>query len=93
MNASGEVIWEVRPSSSDILLEGLEGARLLQSLKVQSAKKPDDATLSASVAVLAALGCQQRESQPLEELEKLAATKGLDAAVKALAQLVASSEL
>lgn len=83
MNADGEVIWEVRPTSREVLQEGLANATALQALKDKLAAKPDDAGLAASVEIMTALGCQQRETKPVEELEKLAATEGLDAAVKA----------
>lgn len=81
MNADGEVIWEVRPTSREVLRTGLADARMLQDLKDRLAEKPEDAALAASVEVFAAMGCQQRETKSVEALEKLAATEGLDAKV------------
>lgn len=83
MNADAEVIWEVRPTSREALQEGLASAKALQALKAKLAENPDDAGLAASVEIMTALGSQQRETKPMEELEKLAEVEGIDADVKA----------
>lgn len=83
MNADGDVIWEVRPTSREVLQEGLANAKALQALKERLKAKPDDAGLAASVEIMTALGCQQRETKPMAELEELAKVEGLDADVKA----------
>jgi hypothetical protein len=82
MNSDGEVIWEVRPTSHAALVEGLASARQLQALKERLAKTPDDKGLAASVELLAALGCSQRQTRPVEELEEFRAVKGIDAGVQ-----------
>ena len=81
MNADGEVIWEVRPTSHEVLVEGLASARQLQALKQRLAKTPDDKGLAASVELLAALGHSQRAMRPVAELEKFRAVEGIDADV------------
>ena len=82
MNADGEVIWEVRPTSREVLQEGLANAKQLQTLKDRLAETPDDAGLAASVELMTALGSQQRQTKPMPELEELAKVEGIDEAVK-----------
>jgi hypothetical protein len=83
MDAAGEVLWEVRPTSLEVLEAGLADARELLGLKRRLAAAPDDAALGAAVALLSAMGCDQRQTRPVAELEALARTEGLDPAIRA----------
>lgn len=81
MDPTGEVLWEVRPTTEAILRKGLSDATALHELRKRSADAPGDAGLAASAALLAELGKSQRGALPMEELVALRATKGLDEAV------------
>ena len=82
MNAEGDVIWEVRPTSREVLHKGLEDAKVLDALMQRAAKAPDDKGLAASVALLSEMGKGQRQLREMDELQKLFETKGLDPEVK-----------
>ena len=83
LDESGEVLWEVRPTSREVLREGLERASWLHELRARARAAPDDEALAASVELLDALGREQRAPVPLERLEALLAREGLDARVRA----------
>lgn len=78
MDASGEVVWEVRPTSKEALDEAFANATQLVSWREKLAKTPDDAAISANVALLDALGRQQREAPSVADLDKHAQAKGVD---------------
>lgn len=81
--ASGEVIWEVRPTDADVVKKAFEDARKLQSLMKASKAKPEDKALAASVQILSNLGRGQREADGFDVLDRAAKTEGLDKDVAA----------
>lgn len=81
LDENGEVLWEARPTSKEVVLEALANASRLNELKGRLAENPDDAGLAASVKLFASFGMGQREAPPLDELKSLAETEGLDAKV------------
>ena len=78
MNPKGEVIWEVRPSDEDTWNEGMKDARNVAELQQAVAAGTGTAAQQADLALLQALGCQQRQPGALDELEKHAATEGVN---------------
>lgn len=83
INADGEVIWEVRPTSEEVVMKGFADAKMLQGLIEKSKAAPDDKGLKASVALMSALGKGQREVGDFAKLDEYAKTEGIDAKVKA----------
>jgi hypothetical protein len=78
MNPEGKVVWEVRPSDADRWAKGVENARKVVALQEASKKNPADQAAKANLALLSALGCQQRDPGPLGKLEAQAKVAGVD---------------
>ena len=77
MDASGQVVWEVRPTSKDVFEEAVADAGRLLSLRSVLAKKQDDMALAASVALLDAMGRGQRAGPSVDEVDAFAKVKGI----------------
>jgi len=78
MNPEGKVIWEVRPTDAKTWAEGVKNAHRVAALQEAATKNPDDKVVKANLALLSALGCQQRSPGPLAELEAQAKVAGID---------------
>lgn len=83
MDASGDVVWEARPSSQAAFDGAVKHAKQLVSLKAELAKSPDDAGLKASVALLDGMGREQRQGPTPAALSEHVKVKGVDASVVA----------
>ena len=81
MNASGEVVWEVRPTSKEVVETALGDAGHLVKLRKKSKANADNQALAANVALLDALGRSQRKAPSVDELDKAAAVAGVDAKI------------
>ena len=77
MNADGEVVWEERPSEREAWDEALSQAQRLHELRISAEADPDNAALAANVALLDAMGRDQRPKPELEELDRAAETEGV----------------
>jgi len=81
MTPEGKVIWEVRPSDQENWAKGVTNARRVVALQEASKKNPDDKVAKANLALLTALGCQQRDPGSFDALEAEAKVAGVDSKI------------
>jgi len=81
MNAAGEVIWEVRPTSEAVVAKGFANANMLVKLQAALSQKPDDQALEASASLLEGIGRSQRKAPAMSDMEEWGNVKGVDKVV------------
>lgn len=78
LDAEGKVLWEARPTDAETFKKGLASATKLAAMNAEAKKNPSRPELAANALFFSLEGYGQRTKPGLDELDRAAATKGLD---------------